>query len=161
MLFQSVSSPDTISKLQNQIKQARQVIEQLETDRQLAIAEVKQQVHEEMQRKDEELAQIRSQGLALKEENTALKEKTEKLEKTGTPAQTFYSLYPKYSNSNMFVLKFECMVYLEYSLWVEDIFEIQFACKLLKLVSGSKPGYTPVSGKQSQCQFWLHSCICT
>ena len=102
MLFQSVSSPDTISKLQNQIKQARQVIEQLETDRQLAIAEVKQQVHEEMQRKDEELAQIRSQGLALKEENTALKEKTEKLEKTGTPAQTFNSLYPKYSNSNIF-----------------------------------------------------------
>lgn len=39
-LSQTASSPDTLSKLQNQIKQARQVIEQLETDRQLAIAEV-------------------------------------------------------------------------------------------------------------------------
>ena len=81
--FQSVSSPDTISKLQNQIKQARGVIEQLETDRQLAIAEVKQQVHEEMERKDKELAEVRSQGLAFKEENIALKEKAEKLEKAG------------------------------------------------------------------------------
>ena len=59
------------------------MIEQLETDRQLAIAEVKQQVHEEMERKDKELAEVRSQGLAFKEENVALKEKTEKLEKAG------------------------------------------------------------------------------
>ncbi|KAH3894601.1 hypothetical protein DPMN_018758 [Dreissena polymorpha] len=34
------SSPETVSKLQQQIRQAREVIEQLETDRQIAIAEV-------------------------------------------------------------------------------------------------------------------------
>ena len=78
-----MSSPDTISKLQGQIKQARGVIEQLETDRQLAIAEVKQQVHEEMERKDVELSETRSQALVFKDENAALKERTEKLEKAG------------------------------------------------------------------------------
>ena len=82
-LLQSVSSPDTISKLQNQIKQAREVIEQLETDRQIAIAEVKQQVHEEMERKDAELSDTRRQAITFKEENEALKERTEKLEKAG------------------------------------------------------------------------------
>ena len=60
------------------------MIEQLETDRQIAIAEVKQKVHVEMEGKDAELTEIRSQGLVLQEENAALKEKLEKLEKTGT-----------------------------------------------------------------------------
>ena len=46
---------------------------------------------------------------------------------------------------------------------VEDVFEIQFACKLLKLVSGIKPWYAPLNAENSlmQYHFWLHSCICT
>lgn len=75
------TSPDTLTKLQNQIKQARQVIEQLETDREIAIAEVKQQVHQEMETKDQELIDIRAQMLAMKEENTDLTDKVSKLEK--------------------------------------------------------------------------------
>ena len=59
------------------------MIEQLETDRQLAIAEVKQQVHEEMEKKDAELSEARRQAIIYKEENEALKERTEKLEKAG------------------------------------------------------------------------------
>ena len=32
---------------------------------------------------------------------------------------------------------------------IDDIFEIQFACKLSKLVSGSKPGYAPLNAENS------------
>ncbi|XP_060588973.1 golgin subfamily A member 4-like [Ruditapes philippinarum] len=78
------ASPDTVSKLQNQIKQARQVIEQLETDREIAIAEVKQRVHEEMERKDQEVSEIRAQTQGMVEENKNLKEKIEKLEQASS-----------------------------------------------------------------------------
>ena len=32
---------------------------------------------------------------------------------------------------------------------VECVFEIQFACKILKLVSGNKPGYAPLNAENS------------
>ena len=32
---------------------------------------------------------------------------------------------------------------------VESVFEIQFVCEILKLVSGSKPGYAPLNAEKS------------
>ncbi|XP_052273479.1 golgin subfamily A member 4-like [Dreissena polymorpha] len=72
------------SKLQQQIHQAREMIEQLETDRQIAIAEMKQQVHEENERKDGEILRLRSQAHSLGQENFQLKERIEKLEIAST-----------------------------------------------------------------------------
>lgn len=97
MLTQGSGSPDQLSKLQNQIRQAREVIQQLEADKELAIAEVKRQVHEEIQAKDEEVAKVREQVKVkegevtqaqqqvgqLQSENQALVERNEKLEKAG------------------------------------------------------------------------------
>lgn len=65
------------------MKEARKVIEQLEVDRELAIAEVKKQVHEEMELKDQELKDIRQQCFMLQEENKQCTEKVERLEKSG------------------------------------------------------------------------------
>ncbi|KAH3800737.1 chromosome partition protein Smc-like [Dreissena polymorpha] len=66
------------SKLQQQVQQAREMIEQLETDRQIAIAEVKQQVH------DEDILRFRSQAQSLGQEYTQLKEHVDKMEKAST-----------------------------------------------------------------------------
>ncbi|KAH3792823.1 hypothetical protein DPMN_146322 [Dreissena polymorpha] len=72
------------SKLQQQIHQAREMIEQLETDRQIAIAEMKQQVHEENERKDGEILRLRSQAHSIGQENFQLKERIEQLEIAST-----------------------------------------------------------------------------
>ncbi|XP_055959282.1 golgin subfamily A member 4 [Patella vulgata] len=84
------SSTSDISKLQSQIEKAKQVIVQLETDRELAIAEVKKQVHEEIEKKDEEAGNLRGQLLqaaeemkSLKYKNDELQQKIEKLQKSG------------------------------------------------------------------------------
>ncbi|KAH3719726.1 hypothetical protein DPMN_062594 [Dreissena polymorpha] len=69
------------SKLQQQIHQSREMIEQLETDRQIAIEEMEQQVHEEMERKDREILRSRSQAQSLGQESMQLKKRIEKLEK--------------------------------------------------------------------------------
>ncbi|KAH3827328.1 hypothetical protein DPMN_129260 [Dreissena polymorpha] len=61
------------SKLQQQVQQARGMIEQLKKDRQITIAEMKQQVHEEMERKDGEILRSRSQAQSLGHENMQLK----------------------------------------------------------------------------------------
>ena len=39
-LLQAAGSADTVARLQGQVQQAKQLIEQLETDREIAIAEV-------------------------------------------------------------------------------------------------------------------------
>ncbi|KAH3777977.1 hypothetical protein DPMN_179428 [Dreissena polymorpha] len=72
------------SKLQQQVQQARGMIEQLDTDRQIEIAEVKQQVHEEKEKKDREILRLRSQAQSLGQEYTQLKEHIEKMEKAST-----------------------------------------------------------------------------
>jgi hypothetical protein len=53
------------------------VIEQLEVDREIAIAEVKKQVHEEMELKDQELRDIRQQCVNLQEESKICTEKVD------------------------------------------------------------------------------------
>ncbi|KAH3699641.1 hypothetical protein DPMN_074601 [Dreissena polymorpha] len=56
------------------------MIEQLKKDRHIAIAEIKQQVHEEMERKDGEILRSRSQAQSLGHENMQLKKCIEQLE---------------------------------------------------------------------------------
>ncbi|KAH3838434.1 hypothetical protein DPMN_111843 [Dreissena polymorpha] len=68
------------NKLQRQVQQAREMIEQLKKDRQMAIAEMKQQMHEEMERKDGEILRSRSQAQSLGHENMLLKKCIERLE---------------------------------------------------------------------------------
>ncbi|OPL20301.1 golgin 4 subfamily a member, partial [Mytilus galloprovincialis] len=80
--LKSSAAPDTMIKLQNQMKEARKVIEQLEVDREVAIAEVKKQVHEEMELKDQELREIRQQCALLQEENKTNTDKVDRLEKS-------------------------------------------------------------------------------
>ncbi|XP_052224800.1 uncharacterized protein LOC127840425 [Dreissena polymorpha] len=71
-------------KLQQQVQQAREMREQLKKDRQIAIAEMKQQVHEEMERKDGEILRSRSKAQSLGHENMQLKKCIERLEKAST-----------------------------------------------------------------------------
>ena len=74
------------------MKEARKVIEQLEVDREIAIAEVKKQVHEEMELKDQELRDIRQQCVNLQEESKIYTEKVDKLEKS---SQFLINIYLK------------------------------------------------------------------
>ncbi|BFZ01352.1 hypothetical protein BsWGS_04391 [Bradybaena similaris] len=72
-------SPDQVSRLQSQMQEARKVIEQLESDREVAIAEFKQQVHEEMERRDAELEHAKLQCQKFVSENNNLKLEIERL----------------------------------------------------------------------------------
>ena len=65
------------------MKEARQLIEQLETDKALAIAEAKQQMHGMMEGKDTELITIRNTCQQLKQENETLQAEVSKLKTTG------------------------------------------------------------------------------
>ena len=71
------------TKIQTQMKEARKVIQELETDKAMAIAEAKQQMHVTMETKDNELQTVRTACQTFKQERDELSEKVEKLEKTG------------------------------------------------------------------------------
>lgn len=71
--------PD-VGKLQSQIKEARMVIQQLEADREMAIAQVKQQVHEELEVKDTQLSLARVRTETLQLENTQLQERIDSMQ---------------------------------------------------------------------------------
>ncbi|KAK0044523.1 golgin subfamily A member 4-like isoform X3, partial [Biomphalaria pfeifferi] len=73
-------SAEQLAKLQSQIQEAKKVIEQLESDREVAIASVKQQVHEEMEKRDAELENVKTQNHELLVENNNIKVEMEKLE---------------------------------------------------------------------------------
>ncbi|XP_026882314.2 golgin subfamily A member 4 isoform X2 [Electrophorus electricus] len=69
------------TKLITQLRDAKNLIEQLEQDKGMVIAETKRQMHETLEMKEEEIAQLRSriqQTVALKEELQEQKEKSEK-----------------------------------------------------------------------------------
>lgn len=59
------------------------MIEDLEADKQLAVAEAKQQMHEAIEVKDQEVISLRSNLQSVTEEKQQLAEKVEKLEKSG------------------------------------------------------------------------------
>ncbi|XP_052006599.1 golgin subfamily A member 4-like isoform X2 [Xyrauchen texanus] len=69
------------TKLITQLGDAKNLIEQLEQDKGMVIAETKRQMHETLEMKEEEIAQLRSrvlQTLTQKDELQDLKEKSEK-----------------------------------------------------------------------------------
>uniref|UniRef100_A0AAR2L3I3 GRIP domain-containing protein n=1 Tax=Pygocentrus nattereri TaxID=42514 RepID=A0AAR2L3I3_PYGNA len=69
------------TKLITQLRDAKNLIEQLEQDKGMVIAETKRQMHETLEMKEEEIAQLRSriqQALSQKEELQEQKEKAEK-----------------------------------------------------------------------------------
>uniref|UniRef100_A0A3Q4AJK1 Golgin A4 n=1 Tax=Mola mola TaxID=94237 RepID=A0A3Q4AJK1_MOLML len=71
------------TKLINQLRDAKNLIEQLEQDKGMVIAETKRQMHETLEMKEDEIVQLRSrlqQTTAQKEE---LQEQKEKAEKSG------------------------------------------------------------------------------
>ncbi|RXN01830.1 Integrin alpha-9 [Acipenser ruthenus] len=75
--FQNVEK----TRLITQLRDAKNLIEQLEQDKGMVIAETKRQMHETLEMKEEEIAQLRSrilQTTALREELQAQKEKSEK-----------------------------------------------------------------------------------
>ncbi|CAE1254672.1 GOLGA4 [Acanthosepion pharaonis] len=77
-------SSEEVLRLQKQISQAREVIEQLEADRELAIAEVKKQVHEAIEEKDKELSETRNSLQTLRSQIDELTQQKELLEKQGS-----------------------------------------------------------------------------
>lgn len=70
-----------MQRLQAQIRDARKVIEELETRSVLQIAETKQQMHTTMEAKDTELQQIRATVTSLKQENDDLTARLKVMEK--------------------------------------------------------------------------------
>jgi polyhydroxyalkanoate synthesis regulator phasin len=72
---------ETVARLQNQIKEARKVIEDLETQSVLQIAEAKQQMHTTIEAKDSELEAARGSMVTIKQENESLRQRVEHLEK--------------------------------------------------------------------------------
>ncbi|XP_028844361.1 golgin subfamily A member 4 isoform X3 [Denticeps clupeoides] len=69
------------TKLITQLRDAKNLIEQLEQDKGMVIAETKRQMHETLEMKEEEIAQLRAriqQAVAQKEELQEQKEKSEK-----------------------------------------------------------------------------------
>ena len=70
-------------KMVAQMNEARKLIEELETDKTMAIAEAKRTMHEALELKDVEVTQARDGCLILKQENEELEKRVEKLERTG------------------------------------------------------------------------------
>ena len=71
------------SKLQAHLGDARKVLEELETDKAMMVAEVKQQMHLAMESKDQELDGVRTSCHQLRTENEQLEAKVSQLEHTG------------------------------------------------------------------------------
>ena len=61
-----------MQRLQGQIREARRVIEELETSSVLQIAEAKQQMHSTLEAKDGELQTLMSSVTSLKQDNDDL-----------------------------------------------------------------------------------------
>ena len=72
---------ESVTRLQQQMSEARQVIEELETRSVLQIAEAKQQMHTTLEAKDGELQTLRASVTSLKQHNDELTEKVQILEK--------------------------------------------------------------------------------
>ena len=71
------------SKLLANITEARRIMEDLETEKVMQVAEAKQQMHVSMETKDRELESIRAACAALQADKEALEVKVTRLEKSG------------------------------------------------------------------------------
>ena len=72
---------ETVSRLQGQLKDMRQKLEEVERRSALQVAEAKQQVHAAIEGKDSELTSLHSTVTSLKKENGELGLKIRELEK--------------------------------------------------------------------------------
>jgi hypothetical protein len=71
---------ESVAKYQKQLKQARQVIEELEADKALALASFKQDFHSTLEGKDEELSSVRVKAKLYEAENETLKRNLSELQ---------------------------------------------------------------------------------
>uniref|UniRef100_A0A8C6V2M4 Uncharacterized protein n=1 Tax=Neogobius melanostomus TaxID=47308 RepID=A0A8C6V2M4_9GOBI len=71
------------TKLINQLRDAKNHIEQLEQDKGMVIAETKRQMHETLEMKEEEIAQLRSRLQQATAQREELQEQKERAEKSG------------------------------------------------------------------------------
>uniref|UniRef100_A0A8C6YIU9 Uncharacterized protein n=1 Tax=Nothoprocta perdicaria TaxID=30464 RepID=A0A8C6YIU9_NOTPE len=71
------------TKLITQLRDAKNLIEQLEQDKGMVIAETKRQMHETLEMKEEEIAQLRARIKQITTKGEELKEQKEKSEKAG------------------------------------------------------------------------------
>uniref|UniRef100_A0A6Q2XR58 GRIP domain-containing protein n=1 Tax=Esox lucius TaxID=8010 RepID=A0A6Q2XR58_ESOLU len=69
------------TKLITQLRDAKNLIEQLEQDKGMVIAETKRQMHETLEMKEEEIAQLRSRNKLVATQKEELQEQKEKSEK--------------------------------------------------------------------------------
>ncbi|XP_043832279.1 golgin subfamily A member 4 isoform X2 [Dromiciops gliroides] len=69
------------TKLITQLRDAKNLIEQLEQDKGMVIAETKRQMHETLEMKEEEIAQLRSRIKQMTTQGEELREQNEKCEK--------------------------------------------------------------------------------
>ncbi|XP_072454999.1 golgin subfamily A member 4 isoform X2 [Notamacropus eugenii] len=69
------------TKLITQLRDAKNLIEQLEQDKGMVIAETKRQMHETLEMKEEEIAQLRSRVKQMTTQGEELREQKEKCEK--------------------------------------------------------------------------------
>uniref|UniRef100_A0A5F8G763 Golgin A4 n=1 Tax=Monodelphis domestica TaxID=13616 RepID=A0A5F8G763_MONDO len=71
------------TKLITQLRDAKNLIEQLEQDKGMVIAETKRQMHETLEMKEEEIAQLRGRIKQMTTQGEELREQKEKCEKAG------------------------------------------------------------------------------
>uniref|UniRef100_A0A8C5N4Y3 Uncharacterized protein n=1 Tax=Leptobrachium leishanense TaxID=445787 RepID=A0A8C5N4Y3_9ANUR len=71
------------TKLINQLRDAKNLVEQLEQDKGMVIAETKRQMHETLEMKEEEVSQLRNRVKQLTRQCDQLQELKEKSEKAG------------------------------------------------------------------------------
>uniref|UniRef100_A0A8C5YJ15 Golgin A4 n=1 Tax=Microcebus murinus TaxID=30608 RepID=A0A8C5YJ15_MICMU len=71
------------TKLITQLRDAKNLIEQLEQDKGMVIAETKRQMHETLEMKEEEIAQLRSHIKQMTTQGEELREQKEKSERAG------------------------------------------------------------------------------
>lgn len=69
------------TKLITQLRDAKNLIEQLEQDKGMVIAETKRQMHETLEMKEEEIAQLRSRIKQMTTQGEELREQKEKSER--------------------------------------------------------------------------------
>ncbi len=81
------------SKFQSQLKEARNVIQDLETDKAMAVAQAKQHMHETMESKDTELQQIRASCQAFKQERDDFSVRIQQLEKLGQASYQYCLIF--------------------------------------------------------------------
>ena len=74
---------ETTLKVQSQLQDARKQIEELEVDKAMAIASAKQQMHETMEAKDQEISKVRDSYMSAKAETDQVMERLQAIEHKG------------------------------------------------------------------------------